>query len=172
MPANWPGASATADPTLSRRRLLSRALKLLALGGVLAFMVPLAGFLGDTLAPAAGTDGTGHGVIIIPVAELVPGTVREVRWRGRPLWIHRAAGGVAVFHPFESVRGCKVHHLPAAAPGTPAGWSGGFGEPCFGALFDAAGRRLPGTGDPRQGDLEGPRHHVDAGGRLVVGAPP
>lgn len=135
-------------------------------------MVPLAGFLGDTLDPPRGTGGPGEGLVILSLADIAPDTVREVEWRGRPLWIYRAPAGVAVFHPFESVRGCKVHHLPAGAAGTPAGWNGGFGEPCFGALFDAAGRRLPGTGDPRQGNLEGPPHRVDAGGRLVVGAGP
>ncbi len=134
-------------------------------------MVPLAGFLGDTLAPTRDADGPGKGMMTIPLADLAPDTVREVRWRGRPLWIYRGHAGVAVFHPFESVRGCKVYHLPATAPGTPDGWSGGFGEPCFGALFDAAGTRVPGTGDARQGDLEGPPHHMDAGDRLVVGAP-
>lgn len=135
-------------------------------------MVPLAGFLGDTLAPPGGGDGSGDGGVVIPLTEIVPDAVREVHWRGRLLWIYRTHTAVAVFHPFESVRGCKVYHLSATAPGTPAGWSGGFGEPCFGALFDAAGRRIPGTGDPRQGDLEGPPHQVDGGGRLVVGAPP
>ena len=154
-----------------RRLVLARLLKVLALAGGIVLAIPLAGFLADTIGPAPGAADRPPDAVAVPFDLLSPGEVVERRWRGRPVWLYRPHPGAAitVIHPFESLRGCKVFHVPPGAPGAPAGWAGGFGEPCFGARFDGRGRRVPGTGDPAQEDLAGPPHRVE-GDRVIVGA--
>ena len=75
-----------------------------------------------------------------------------------------------VFVPLETSRNCRVHLVPAGAPGAVDGlaWYGGFTEACYGAYFDLAGRIYASTGNDQQRNLSVPPHRFIGETRLEL----
>lgn len=162
-------------PSANPHRLyLIRTLKVLGLAGAAVALFP---FLGALTTGGGGEAPADPGVSL---ADLAPGAVRELQWRGRPVLVYRHQAGDLVppregLHPdyvvlsaVEGLRGCRVRHVPAGAADAPApGWRGGFVEPCFGARYDLSGRKAADSGRPGQGDLTIPPHRIAAGSTLL-----
>ena len=169
--------------TVTARRLyLSLIVKLLFAAGLLALAVVL-------LASLDGGDASNGPAVdpwrlTIDWSEMSPGEYRTLTWpNGQPIGVYRrraqemmlpepassAEGNTArrsrpsevfIFFPNENLRGCRVSPVETGR--------GRFSEPCFGARFDAAGRRVPGTGVVGQQDLQIPVYQLIGTRRLQL----
>lgn len=119
------------------------------------------------VAPALAADEP-KSHIDIPVGDMKPGTLKIVRWKGRPFIIVRTSDAMLAdlraqtphtwsarsiadtpiayfaFSGMSSARGCPVRHAPSGAPryAPERLWQGGFYDACRFGEWDYAGRAI------------------------------
>ncbi len=157
-----------------RRYYLTASLKLLVVIGLILVSLPFIGSL-MTFAPGNQTARTNPWQVEVDVSTLPAGQIKTVDWPGGEVWIyhrtpadqhqHGGEDSYFVFLPRESKKGCQVTLADLDDGGQ------GFTEPCYLARFDSLGRRLQGSGDPEQEDLQSPPHNWLSATRLRLTAP-
>ncbi|MGD8407070.1 MAG: hypothetical protein PVG50_00810 [Thiohalophilus sp.] len=170
--------------TVTARRLyLSLIVKLLFAAGLLALAVVLLASL------SSGDTSNGPAVdpwrLKVDWSDMSPGEYRTLTWpNGQRIGIYRRLAQemtvpepasspegdtgkrsreVFVFFPNENLRSCRVSPVDTG--------QGRFTEPCFGARFDADGRRIAGTGVEGQQDLKVPDYVLIGARRLQLQPP-
>jgi ubiquinol-cytochrome c reductase iron-sulfur subunit len=189
-PIPAPPVPTTGDRQRVRLRLRV-ALKLMALGGLLAFI----GMLLSALFSPPG----GRGALPLEVAleAIPPGGLERLNWNGRRvLVLHRDAAMLAALEAPERLYDpdSRFHHRPGTSrahrgleprwlvvygegtdlgceldlvlPGAEPDWAGGFRDRCRGLRYDFAGRVHDGQAARR--NLEIPPHRIDSY-RLLLG---
>lgn len=177
--------------SVKRRQILSGLMKLLVLIGLIFLSVPfISSFSSSSIDEKQ--KATSHWVITIPVSELVEGEVKSLSWSGGLVWVYaRTAKDILslkqvspslldagsknsdqpvemknnfrsanemffVFIPQENKRYCQVRLNSSNENSL-------FSEPCFNALYDAAGRIFEKSGHRDQTNLAVPNHVVEDG---------
>jgi len=171
-----------------RRQVLSGLMKFLVFIGLIFVAVPFVASISGN----KDSSGEEHWAFVVEISGLEPGKLTTLQHAGKVVWVYTrydkdmeklalTQGQLVdprsenseqpanvlpafrsvdkrffIFVPRENLRNCQVRLLEQSEQAK-------FKEPCYGAEFDAAGRRYKHTGKKGQKNLSVPWHKVEQG---------